>query len=223
MMVHELRAPLTAVRWSSESVLKSLADAKAQTDPAKLKENIGAIDTSATNMLELVNDLLDVAKIESGKFDLNMQEYDLHEVVKESVAGFRPQAEAKHLAINITAPEAIKVKFDHVRIGQVLNNLISNAIKYTDSGQIDINIALNSTDHQVVVSVKDSGMGVNREDLNVLFSKFKQLRSSDSSRKGTGLGLVVSKGIIEAHGGRIWAESAGENMGTTFSFSLPIS
>lgn len=222
MMVHELRAPLTAVRWSSESLLKNLAEAKSQLEAAKLKDSITNIDLAATNMLELVNDLLDVAKIEAGKFDLNLQEYDLSDVINQSVSVFMPQAQAKHLALNFITPGSIKIKFDKVRIGQVLSNLLSNAIKYTDSGQVDINLTKDADKQEVVVSIKDSGLGVSREDLAVLFSKFKQLRGFDSSRKGTGLGLVVSRGIVEAHGGRIWAESAGENLGSTFSFSLPL-
>lgn len=222
MMVHELRAPLTAVRWSAESLLKHLGDAKAQLEAAKLKENISNIDISATNMLDLVNDLLDVAKIEAGKFDLNIQEYDLSEVVKDEVATFQALAESKHLTINFITPGPTKVKFDKIRIGQVINNLLSNAIKYTDSGQVDVHLGIDTEKQHAVVAVKDSGLGVSREDLAVLFSKFKQLKSFDRTKKGTGLGLVVSRGIIEAHHGKIWAESAGENLGSTFSFSLPL-
>ncbi len=222
MMVHELRAPLTAVRWSAESLLKNLTEAKAQLEAAKLKESISNIDISATNMLDLVNDLLDVAKIEAGKFDLNIQEYDLSEIVKDEVATFKALAESKHLTINFITPGVTKVKCDKIRIGQVISNLLSNAIKYTDSGQVDVQISTDTAEQRVVVAVKDSGLGVSREDLAVLFSKFKQLKSFDRTKKGTGLGLVVSKGIIEAHNGKIWAESAGENLGSTFSFSLPL-
>lgn len=221
MMVHELRAPLTAVRWSSESLLKSLHDAKAQLEQAKLKDSITTIDLAATNMLELVNDLLDVAKIEAGKFDLNAQEYDLAASIMEQMKAFEPQATAKHLALNYVGVEKIIAKFDRVRISQVLNNLLSNSIKYTDSGQIDVNVKADPEANRIIISVKDTGMGVSREDLSVLFSKFKQLKGYDSNRKGTGLGLVVSKGIVEAHGGQIWAESPGENLGSTFYFSLP--
>ena len=221
MMVHELRAPLTAVRWSSESLIKNLS-ASTGVEPAKVKDTVVTIETASNNMLELVNDLLDVAKIEAGKFELNMQEYDLAEVINEQAKAYRPQTEMKHLALNVTTPPKYMLKFDRVRISQVLGNLISNAIKYSDSGQIDINLNIDTGNKQAVVAVKDTGIGVAREDLNELFSKFKQLRASDKSRKGTGLGLVVSKGIIDAHNGKIWAESAGENLGSTFYFSLPI-
>jgi signal transduction histidine kinase len=222
MMVHELRAPLTAVRWSSESLIKNLAAAKTGLEPTKLKDTLITIETASNNMLELVNDLLDVAKIEAGRFDLNRQEYNLVEVIMEQVTTFQSQADQKHLPINFTGPEKYLMKFDKVRIAQVLGNLLSNAVKYTDSGQIDVNLNIDAEKKQCVVAIKDTGVGVPREDLNELFSKFKQLKSSDRSRKGTGLGLVVSKGIVEAHGGEIWAESAGENLGSTFYFSLPI-
>ncbi len=220
MMVHELRAPLTAVRWSSES-LKKLAETN-KLEPIKAKETAYTIETASTNMLELVNDLLDVAKIEAGKFEINKQDYDLVGIIKDAIQVFMPQAQMRHLALNMITPETLKVQCDKVRIGQVLNNLISNAIKYTDSGQVDIGAELQTAKSRVVVSIKDSGVGVSREDLAQLFSKFKQLKSADNARKGTGLGLVVSKGIVEAHGGQIWAESAGENMGTTFYFSIPL-
>lgn len=221
MMVHELRAPLTAVRWSSESLLKNVT-AAAGIDPAKIKDTMVTIETASNNMLELVNDLLDVAKIEAGKFELNMQEYDIVELINEQAKVFRPQAEVKHLSINVITPPKYSLKFDRVRISQVLGNLISNSIKYTDAGQIDINLNIDAGEKKLVVAIKDTGIGVSREDLGDLFSKFKQLRGSDHARKGTGLGLVVSRGIVEAHGGKIWAESAGENLGSTFCFSLPL-
>jgi len=221
MMVHELRAPLTAVRWSSESLVKNLAQASGL-DPAKIKDTAITIETASNNMLELVNDLLDVAKIEAGKFELNIQDYDLVEVLNSQAAAFRPQAEMKHLTLNVIAPPKCVIKFDRVRVSQVLGNLLSNSIKYSDSGQIELNLKVDNKNNQAVVSVKDTGIGIQPEDLNMLFSKFKQLKSGDRARKGTGLGLVVSKGIVESHGGKIWAESAGENLGSTFYFSLPI-
>ncbi len=223
MMVHELRAPLTAVRWSSESMLKNLAAAQNPAiEPAKLKDTMITIETASNNMLELVNDLLDVAKIESGKFQLNVQENDIVEIIKSQISAFKPQAEMKHLELVFAGPEKYKLNFDKIRVSQVLSNLLSNAIKYTDAGNVEVNLTINAEKKQAVVGVKDSGIGISREDIGDLFSKFKQLKSGDRSRKGTGLGLVVSKGIVEAHNGRIWAESPGENLGTVFYFSLPL-
>lgn len=221
MMVHELRAPLTAVKWTSQTLGKE-AKPEDQIPAKKVKDAAKTIESASENMLELVNDLLDVAKIESGKFDLNLQEYDLMAIIGEQVKMFEPQAQIKHLPINILGPEKCMVKCDRVRISQVIENLLSNAIKYSDSGKIDVDLEVDSQKRVVRVAIKDSGVGVSKEDLSQLFSKFKQLKGSDNARKGTGLGLVVTKGIIEAHGGQIWAESPGENMGSTFYFSLPL-
>jgi len=222
MMVHELRAPLTAVRWSSESLLRNLSANQPGASPEKVKDTVITIEHASNNMLELVNDLLDVAKIEAGKFELNAQEYDLISIIKEQIKTFQSQAEMKHLEIGLTAPESYRMKFDKVRIGQVMGNLISNSIKYTDAGKIEVNVTPDMQGKRMVIAIKDSGVGISRDDLPQLFSKFKQLKSYDSSRKGTGLGLVVSKGIVEAHGGKIWVESAGENLGSTFYFSIPL-
>lgn len=222
MMVHELRAPLTAVRWSSESLEKTAAGDPIKLEPAKVKETATTIEAATKNMLALVNDLLDVAKIEAGKFDLNIQQYDIVEIIGEQVRTFDAQAKGKHLGIRISCPDKYMVKCDKVRISQALENLISNAIKYTDSGEIVVSFTADPAQKEGVVSVKDSGIGVSHEDLGNLFSKFRQLKNVDNARKGTGLGLVVTKGIVEAHGGKIWAESAGENMGTIFSFSIPL-
>ena len=222
MMVHELRAPLTAVRWSSESLLRNLSAAQAGAQEAKIKDTVITIEHASNNMLELVNDLLDVAKIEAGKFELNIQEYDLVAVIKEQIKTFQSQAEMKHLEIGLTSPESYRMKFDKIRIGQVMGNLISNSIKYTDAGRIEVNVSPDMQNKLMVVAIKDTGVGISKDDLPQLFSKFKQLKSYDPSRKGTGLGLVVSKGIVETHGGRIWAESAGENLGSTFYFSIPL-
>lgn len=221
MMVHELRAPLTAVRWSSESLDKA-AIPGSQVDAAKVKETATTIGAASRNMLELVNDLLDVAKIEAGKFDLNIQEYDIVALLKEQIQTFKALAETKHIELKITAPEKFVLKCDKIRISQAFENLLSNAIKYSDGGEVMASFAQDQQKNTAIISVKDSGVGIAREDLPMLFSKFRQLKNVDNARKGTGLGLVVTKGIVEAHGGEIWAESAGENMGSTFSFSLPL-
>jgi signal transduction histidine kinase len=221
MMVHELRAPLTAVRWSSESLGK-LAVPGVIVEPKKIEETALTISAASRNMLELVNDLLDVAKIEAGKFDLNLQDYDIVAIIKEQLLTFKALAEQKRLQLSDTLPDKFMVKCDKVRISQALENLLSNAIKYTDSGQVMVTLTVDQQNKKATVAVKDSGVGVSREDISQLFSKFRQLKNTDNARKGTGLGLVVSKGIVEAHGGQIWAESAGENMGTTFYFTLPL-
>jgi len=191
--------------------------------PQQTGDSIRIVQTTASHMLELVNELLDVAKIEAGKFQIVKKEDNLASLVSDTVAMIKPLADQKHLQIiNSTDSNLPAVTFDRRRIGQVLNNLLSNAIKYTEVGQIELSAKADSG--QVQVSVKDSGEGIPQEDLPKLFSKFEQLGKGKTGEKGgTGLGLVVTKGIIEAHGGKIWAESEGQGKGTMFSFTLPLS
>ncbi len=135
---------------------------------------------------------------------------------------FQPVAKQKNLQLLMQLDPTLKTfAFDEKRIGQVLENLISNALKYTDSGQVKITTAQQG--QQIVVAVEDSGEGLTATDLLKLFSKFEQLGKGKTGEKiGSGLGLVVAKSIVEAHGGKIWASSEGVGQGSTFSFSLPI-
>lgn len=220
MIVHELRAPLTAVRWTAENLSKQVS--KGTLVPEKVGEFAENITDSTKGMLELVNDLLDMAKLEAGKFELNVQENDLVPIIREQAEAFRPAAESKSLKISYNVPSKCLVRCDRVRVGQSMQNLLSNAIKYTESGEIEVILSADVTKGWAQVSIRDTGMGVSREDLPQLFSKFRQLKSTESARKGTGLGLAVTKAIVEAHGGKVWAESRGEGMGSTFFFALPL-
>jgi signal transduction histidine kinase len=216
MMVHELRAPLTAVRGASDAILTHEQTFTAD----KKKEYLQMIGNSSKDMLGIVNDLLDVAKIEAGKFKVTKGSGDLTELVKEKVEAFKPVALEKQLELNLElSQEEIKTEFDALRIGQVLSNLLSNAIKFTDKGKITVSLTKNN--EEVQVSVKDTGVGVKPEDQKRLFSKFSQLATKlPRTAEGTGLGLVIAKGIVESHGGKIWVES-GEGEGSTFFFTIP--
>lgn len=218
MMVHELRTPLTTITYSIDMMKTDLTKMKTE----DVSQNLGIIKGTTDNMLSLVNELLDVAKIEAGKFVVVKKEDDLSSMLSEKAAAFKPLAEQKHLYLTTQLdPHLPKVTFDRNRLGQVVNNLLSNALKYTDSG--GVSIRAEEKDGQTVVSVSDTGDGIKPEDLSKLFSKFDQLGKGKTGEKGgTGLGLVVTKGIVEAHGGRIWVTSPGEGKGTTFSFSLPL-
>ncbi len=219
MMVHELRTPLTTINYSTDMMLTDLP----KMTPEQTGDSIKIVKSTAAHMLELVNELLDVAKIEAGKFQIVKSQDNLASLISETVTMIKPLADQKHLQIiNSTDPNLPGFSFDRRRIGQVLNNLLSNAIKYTEVGQIELSAKADSG--QVQISVKDSGEGIPQEDLHKLFSKFEQLGKGKTGEKGgTGLGLVVTKGIIEAHGGKIWAESEGPGKGTVFSFMLPLS
>ncbi|MDO8429612.1 MAG: HAMP domain-containing sensor histidine kinase [Candidatus Daviesbacteria bacterium] len=218
MMVHELRTPLTAITYSTSDLLSS----NGKIQPDYLQKNLNIINSTTSQMLELVNELLDVAKIEAGKFQIVKQSNDLKSLIEERVATLLPIANKKNIQLQAEFGTLIPVfPFDRTRIGQVVTNLLSNAIKYTDSGEVRIITSLNEGHAQI--SVVDTGEGIRPEDLSKLFSKFEQLGKGKTGEKvGTGLGLVIARGIVEAHGGTVTVESKGQGLGTTFVFTLPL-
>lgn len=218
MMVHELRAPLTAIKQAASLLL----DKTISLEQEKKERFIDIIRESSENLLAEVSDLLDAAKLEAGRFAINPLPGELSQVVEEQVQFFSPLASNKK--INLTfdiEPNLPEVPFDRVRIAQVLNNLISNAIKWTPQGG-NINLRAYQDNEQVKVSVVDNGPGIPADKKSQLFSKFSQVNPSTSSgpSAGTGLGLYITKGIIEAHGGEVNLESK-VGQGTTITFSLP--
>ncbi|MBI4363268.1 MAG: GAF domain-containing protein [Candidatus Doudnabacteria bacterium] len=244
MMVHELRSPLTGIR----SIANLLREEKIKNERQKYQEFIDLIVTNSASMLDLVNDLLDVAKLEAGKFQVMKKTTDLANVIKVRVQSFQSLAAENHLALESKVEEGLPtLDLDENKIGQVLNNLLSNALKFTQKGKITVSafvlksgqdladrvlslgliwpgikndIRLN--DDNVVVAVTDTGIGIPESQIGKLFNKFTQLeQSAVSEKKGTGLGLVISKGIVEAHGGKINVVSD-EGKGTTFYFTLPL-
>jgi len=224
MMVHELRAPLTSIKSTAELLKEQLPQLEAE----QIISYLTTVDSTSQTMLELVNDLLDVAKMESGKFDVVLEEGDLTNVILERAESFRPQTEAKKLKLTIDVQKNLaKAYFDKVRIKQVLNNLISNAIKYTKSGEITVKVAqehVNGIGADILVSVTDTGIGIDPDEGERLFARFGQLERGRmiTNVKSSGLGLFIAKGIVEAQGGRIWYKSDGANTGTTFYFTVPL-
>lgn len=218
MMVHELRTPLTTMSYGLETILEDVKNLK----PEETTRYLTVIKQANADMLALVNDLLDVARIESGKFEINKKTDDLGKLIEEKVGSLKPLSDEKHINLITEIDPSLKpFNFDRVRMGQALINLVSNSIKYTDSGWIKVSARLDNS--QVMVSVADSGDGIKPEDLPKLFSKFKQVGKGKTGQKGgTGLGLVISKGIIESHGGKIWAQSHGAGLGSIFTFTLPL-
>jgi len=216
MMVHELRAPLTAMKGTSDTILLHLS----QLTSDRLESSVKLLYDSSSQMLKLVNDLLDVAKIEVGKFEVIEEPSDLRGVIDEAVETFKSLADAKSLTITGQVDESVPqfLYFDRLRISQVLNNLLSNALKFTSVG--GITLEAKATESEVIVCISDTGEGIQKEDIPSLFNKFKQLQSKERG-VGTGLGLVISKGIIESHGGKIWVEAA-SGKGSSFYFSLPV-
>ncbi|MCL5435813.1 MAG: ATP-binding protein [Patescibacteria group bacterium] len=247
MMVHELRSPLTGIR----SIAGLLATPTVKSDDKKYQEFISLISSNSADMLGLVNDLLDVAKLEAGKFQILKKQSDIKTVVEQRVASFKTLAEQNSLTLasKIDASVPAVFEFDEHKIAQVLNNFISNAIKFTVAGgNITVSAFLLPAGKdlaksvverslvwpgiksgvswpadQVIVATTDTGSGIPTDKLGKLFNKFVQLESSArSEKKGTGLGLVISKGIVEAHRGTIGVFSE-EGEGTTFYIALPLS
>lgn len=216
-VVHELRAPLTTIRGTTDMIVNE----SKITDEMKKKLLI-TMKEDAEHMLRLVGDILDVAKIEAGKFQIETTSGKIQDEVIKAVEKFTPESIQKGISITAKCDTIIPiVEFDVIRIEQVLNNLISNAIKYTDKGEIIISVGKEGD--RVVVEVKDTGVGLSTEEVEGLFSKFKQFGKGKTGKvKGTGLGLVIAKGIIESHLGEIKATSQGPGQGSSFKFWLPV-
>jgi signal transduction histidine kinase len=216
-MSHELRTPLNAILGYTELILDNMYGEV----PAKLREVTERIQTSGRHLLNLINDVLDLSKIEAGRLALSLTDYSLEEVVKAVVVAIESLAAEKQLAVRVSlAPNLPLGRGDERRIAQVLLNLVGNAIKFTDAGEITIRAA--AADADFVVSVADTGPGVSEEDQKRIFNEFHQADSSSTRKRGgTGLGLSIARRIVELHGGRIWVESS-PGQGSTFSFTLPI-
>ncbi len=219
MMVHELRSPLTAIKDSSELMLEE--------KNLKAKERdqlLGIIDSQTKMLLNQIGSILDAAKIEAGRFTIQKYPNNLNELINDVVDTFAPQAIKKNIVVNSYVPNALpQVNFDRIRINQVLNNLVSNSLKFTPpNGKITVFGEINQD--RVTVSVSDTGMGISEEDQKDLFSKFYQIQKTPHEliKKGTGLGLYIVKGIVEAHGGQVLVKSD-VGQGTTISFTLPLS
>lgn len=214
MMVHELRAPLTVIRGTIDMFLKNPSLAQS----SQGQELLVASQNSTVSLQAMVNDLLDVSKIEANKFQLNPNLDKVQSVLLDKVRFFETMAKDKNITLKSEVDDSLpETQFDRERISQVLNNLISNAIKYTPP-KGDVVVKAERIPKAIKISVIDNGAGIPADKIPELFSKFKQFGKTDG---GTGLGLVIAKGIIEAHGGQIYVESK-TGSGSTFSFTLPL-
>jgi signal transduction histidine kinase len=216
-MSHELRTPLNAIIGYTELILD---DIYGET-PAKMRQVLERVQANGRHLLGLINDVLDLAKIEAGQLTLSLADYSLKEVVHGVVSAVEPLATAKHLVFKAEVPTHLPTGYgDERRIAQVLLNLVGNAIKFTDTGQVAIKAS--ATNGSFTVAVCDSGPGISEGDQARIFAEFQQADSSSTKKKGgTGLGLSIAKRIIEMHTGKIWVESTpGE--GATFFFTLPV-
>ncbi len=213
---HQLRTPVTIIKWGAESLLKSIGDKLKEKD----KVQVDRIYRGSNRMIELVNDLLNVSRLESGRLAFKKEEMQLEELVDKVAEEYKPYLEKKKAKLLVTKPEKSlpKVDVDPEKIRQVVIILLDNAIKYSPEGS-EIKIKIEQKDKEILYSTSDQGVGVPKKQQEKVFSRF--FRADNVSQKpGTGLGLYLAKGLVEAHGGKIWFESE-EDKGTTFYFTLP--
>ncbi|MCS6870048.1 MAG: GAF domain-containing sensor histidine kinase [Anaerolineae bacterium] len=215
-MSHELRTPLNAVIGLSDVILQGM---DGELTP-RLQQDIQTIYDAGQQLLSIVNDVLDIAKIEAGALTLRLEQIDLREPLQEALKTAHVMAANKHLSLCASLPDyPLKVRADASRMRQVALNLLSNAIKFTDVGHIWLRACIQNG--EIVFCVKDEGIGIAPEHHALIFEQFRQVEGSLHRRKGgAGLGLAISKRLIELHGGRIWLESA-LGKGATFYVSLP--
>jgi signal transduction histidine kinase len=221
MIVHELRAPLTAIKDSSELMIE-VFDEKGSMEKEQQRRLLTIIDQQSKELLEQINQVLDAAKIEAGRFSIDKKSTDISDVIEKAIEPFMPAANKKQILITTDIYYPLpKVDIDPVRITQVLNNLISNSLKFTPSnGKVTLSAKVENG--LLKVAVSDNGMGIAEQDQKDLFSKYYQIRTNphELAKKGTGLGLYIVKGIVEAHGGSVGVVSE-PGQGSTIYFNLP--
>ncbi len=215
-MSHELRTPLNAIIGFSQV----LRDEMVGPVNEKQAEYLDDIASSGNHLLSLINDVLDLSKVEAGQVELEVHPFSLREALERGVVMVRERATEDGVRVAFDAdPEVDVVDGDERRIKQVIFNLLSNAVKFTPAGG-EVDVSATRVNGEVRVSVADTGPGVAPEDTERIFEEFQQSETGVGLREGTGLGLALSKRFVELHGGRIWLESE-LGRGSTFTFALP--
>ncbi len=213
---HELRSPLNAIQMSSDLLER---EAERGVDTARVRKHTAVVQRSVERMTRLIGDLLDAAAIDAGRLSVKRAEHDSRALVGEAVDALQPLAASKKLTVRAEAGEPLAILCDRQRVIQVLANLIGNAIKFTAEGGT-ITVRTRRAQHQACIMVEDNGVGIETSALRHVFDRY--WRAPPSAGGGTGLGLFIAKGIIEAHEGKIWVDSR-PHAGTTFYFTLPLS
>ena len=216
-MSHELRTPLNAILGYTELILDNIYGDV----PEKIQEILERLEKNGRHLLNLINDVLDLSKIEAGQLTLSLNEYSMGDVIQTVSTSVEALAAEKDLDLKVEVSKDLTIgKGDEQRIAQVILNLVGNAIKFTDEGEVKIEVTVSN--ETFLVSVHDTGPGVTEADQQKIFDEFQQADGSSTRKKGgTGLGLSISKKIVDMHGGRIWVEST-LGKGSTFRFTLPI-
>lgn len=215
-MSHEFRTPLHALISFSAYGIKEYE----QAERPQLKYYFELIQKSSERLVRLVNEVLDLARLEHGGYSFQLEEGDLSELVSRSVNMVRPLLREKNITLALDQPEHLPVMCDEDKMTQVITNLLGNAIKFTPAGK-RITLRTRSNEEQVTVSVIDEGIGIPEEEMETIFESFRQSSRTNTGAGGTGLGLAICRGIIDAHKGKIWAENNDNGQGASVSFSVP--
>jgi signal transduction histidine kinase len=216
-MSHELRTPLNAIIGFSEV----LDDRMFGELNDKQAEYIRVILTSGRHLLSLINDILDLSKVEAGRMELELGTFNLRLALENALTLVRERATRHGLALDLTVDEALEdLVADERKLKQVLLNLLSNAVKFTpEGGRIDVRAL--PANGNIEVSISDTGVGIAPEDQEAIFEEFRQVGHAARKREGTGLGLALARKFVELHGGRLWVKSE-VGRGSTFTFTLPV-
>lgn len=213
---HELRTPLTAIKGSMEGLMDGVLPAT--------NETYQQIHTEADRLNRLVDDLQELSRVEARAYQLDIRPVDVSTLARTVTKRLAPHSESKRISLDLElAPDLARVLADEDRAVQVLTNLTGNALQYTPEGG-RITISAKRIDNEVQISVSDTGVGIPPEHLSHIFDRFYRVDKSRSRQSGggSGIGLTIARALVEAHGGRIWAESAGEGQGSTFGFTIPV-
>ena len=215
-MSHELRTPLNSIIGFADVLLEGL-DGDLNN---RMEEDVRLIRDSGNHLRGLIGDILDMSKIEAGRMDLRYEEVDMAQLAQDVVATAVPLAQEKNLYLHLDIPDDVKsVQADQTRLRQILWNIVGNAIKFTDKG--GVTIAVQEKSHYLLCSVQDTGIGIKDKHADVVFEQFRQIDGGlDRAAGGTGLGMPITKKLVELHGGDIWIESV-YGQGSTFLFTIP--
>lgn len=211
---HELNTPLTPIRLRLALLARCLPQ-----DDERAQHAVAGLDRSFVRLSRLIGDILDGTRMNADRLVIRSVPVDLSALVEEAADDYGPAAEEGGLRFGHHVAQGVMVEGDPLRLRQVIDNLLSNAMKFTQRGGT-VDLSLGVTDTEAAVTVWDTGIGISREGIDQVFEAFSQVH--DSTRAGSGLGLYIAKGIVQRHGGRIWVKSPGKGNGTTFGFHVPL-
>jgi len=215
-----LRTPLNAIIGFSELLQDRIAGDLNKTQ----QEYLGYIVESGRHLLQLISEILDLSKVESGNMRLELSEVDIVHMLESSLAMIRERAVSRQLKVELCVEDSVEgmtVQADALKLKQVMLNLLSNAIKFTPGGG-SITVMARKVSEDLVISVRDTGIGIERDDRDRIFRAFEQVDTSVARRQqGTGLGLALARRLVEIHGGEIWVESQGAGQGSSFVLAIP--